>query len=72
MPADGRVVVNVPALERGSATYLFGLVKVKESSPYDVPAIHIRRGEHTIRKLSINDLAKLPVDEQGYRLVRIE
>ncbi len=72
VPADGRVVVNVPALERGCATYLFGVVKVKESSPYDVPAIQVRRGEHTIRKLSINELAKLPVDEQGYRLVRVE
>lgn len=72
VPPDGRVIVNVPALERGCATYLFGVVKVKENSPYDVPAIQVRRGEHIIRKLSINDLAKLPVDEQGYLLVRVE
>ncbi len=72
VPGDGRLVLNVPPLERGCATYLFGVVKVKESSAYDVPVIQVRRGEHTIRKFSINDLSKLPVDKQGYRLVRVE
>src|SRR5512147_259827 len=33
--ADGRVTVDVPQLERGCATYLFGVVKVKDGSPYD-------------------------------------
>lgn len=72
VPADGRVIVDVPHLERGCAMYLFGAVKVKDHSPYDVPAIHIKRGNHTIRKLSLNDLAKLPVDDEGYRLVKLK
>ena len=69
---DGRVTLDVPRLERGCATYLFGVVKVNDGSPYDVPAIHLNRDGRTIRKLSLNDLAKLPVDEQGYRLVKVE
>ncbi len=70
--ADGRVTVDVPRLERGCATYLFGVVKVKDGSPYNVPAIHLNKNNRTIRKLSLNDLAKLPVDEEGYHLVKVE
>ena len=70
--ADGRVTVEVPRLERGCATYLFGVVKVKDSSPYDVPAIHLNKDNRTIRKLSLNDVAKLPADEEGYHLVKVE
>jgi hypothetical protein len=72
IPADGRVSVEVPQLERGCAVYLFGIVKVKESSPYDARAIHLNRGSRTIRELSVNDVAKLPVDAEGYHLVRGE
>jgi hypothetical protein len=72
VPPDGRVTVDVPRLERGCSTYLFGVVKVKDASPYNVPAIHLNKGNRTIRKLSLNDLAKLPVDEEGYHLVKVE
>jgi hypothetical protein len=69
---DGRALVNVPQLERGCATYLFGIVKVKDSSSEDVPAIHVQKDGRIIQKLSLNDLAKLPVDSEGYRLVRVK
>jgi len=72
VPADGRVIVDVPRLERGCATYLFGVLKVKDSSPYDVPAIHLKKHEHAVRRLSLHDLAKLPLDEEGYRLLKVE
>lgn len=72
VPADGRVTIMVPALERGCATYLFGVLKIKDSSPCDVRAIHVNKGQRTIQKLSLNELAKLPVDESGYRLVKVE
>ena len=67
--ADGRVTVDVPRLERGCATYFFGVLKVRDTSCYDVPAIHVTKGNRILRKLSLNDLAKLPVDDGGYRLV---
>lgn len=70
--ADGRVIIDVPQLERGCATYLFGVVKVKDGSPYDLPAIHLNIDGRTIRKLSLNELAKLPVDEEGYHLVKVD
>jgi hypothetical protein len=70
--ADGRVTVDVPQLDRGCATYLFGVVKVKDSSPYDARAIHLNKDNRTVRELSLNELAKLPLDGQGYHLVKVE
>jgi hypothetical protein len=69
--ADARVTIDVPRLERGCATYLLG-IKVKDSSCYDVPAIHIRNQNSTIRNLSLNQLHKLPLDDQGYHLLKVE
>jgi hypothetical protein len=71
VPEDGRVIVNVPPLDRGCATYLLG-VKVKDTSPRDVPAIHIKRDTYTVKRLSLNDLATLEVDADGYRLVKLK
>ena len=72
VPADGRVVVDVPRLERGCATYLFGVVKVSDSSPCDLKAIQLKKGGRVVARLSLHDLEKLPVDEQGFRVVRVK
>jgi hypothetical protein len=69
---DGGVLVNIPRLERGCATHLFGLLQIIDSSPYNVQAIQVRKGERIIRKLSLNDLAELPIDGAGYHLVKVE
>ena len=66
--ADGRVVVDVPRLQRGHTTYLFGVAKVSESSPEGVAAVSLKKDGRTIRKLSLNDLKELPADSEGYRL----
>jgi hypothetical protein len=72
VPADGRVTIYIPRLERGCSKYLFGLVKIEDSSPYDSPIIHLNKNNRTVRRLSLNDLAKLPNDEKGYQLLRLE
>jgi len=71
VPRDGRVAFDVPRLTRGCATYFLG-IKVKDASPYDLPAIEIIEGERTVKRLSLNDIRKLPRDEQGYTVVKIE
>ena len=71
VPSDGRVIVQIPVLDHGCATYLFGVIKVKDSSPKDVRAIKLERDDHVIKKLSLNDLGKLPIDDEGYRLVKV-
>ena len=71
VPPDGRVTMEIPRLPSGDATYLVG-VKVASASSYDVPAIHLNKDGQTVRKMSLNDLAKLPVDEQGYRVLKVK
>jgi hypothetical protein len=48
------------------------LLLLLQPSPHNVPAIILKKDNRTIRKLSLNDLAKLPVDEEGYHLVKVE
>ena len=70
--ADGRVVVEIPRLQRRHKTYLFGVAKVSESSPEDVAAIALKKEGRTVRKLSLNDLKGLPTDGEGYKLLKVE
>ncbi len=72
VPADGRVTLDVPRLERGCATYLFGVIKIKDFSPYDIRAIKLKKEGVVTREFSLNDLAKLPMGENGYRIIKIE
>lgn len=71
VPRDGRVSMEIPRLPSGDATYVLG-VKMASASSYDVPAIHLKRDGRTVRKISLNDVAKLPVDDQGYRVLKVE
>ena len=70
--ADGRVVVEIPRLQRRHAAYLFGVAKVSESSPEDMPAIALKKEGRTVRKFSLNDLKKLQTDGEGYKLLKVE
>jgi hypothetical protein len=67
--ADGRVTFEVPSLERGCDVYLFGLIKVGDGNPENIPAIHVLREGKVVRKLSLANLGKLPQDTEGYHLL---
>jgi hypothetical protein len=69
---DGRIVIHIPLLPSGCATYLLGVKVSDGASSYDVAAIQLKKDGQTIRKISLNNLAELPVDEQGYRLLKVE
>jgi hypothetical protein len=66
--ADGRVTFEVPQLPRGCAVYCLG-VKVSDSRSEDVPAIHVLRDGSVVRRLSLAQIDKLPVDTEGYHMV---
>ncbi len=70
--ADGRVVVEIPRLQRAHKTYLFGVAKISESSAEDVAAIALKKDGRTARKFSLNDLKGLPTDSEGYRVLKVE
>jgi len=67
--ADGRVTFEVPRLPRGCDTYLFGVIKIGDGSPENVRAIHVWRNGKIVRKLSLAQLGKLPVDAGGYHIL---
>lgn len=66
---DGRVTFDVPRLRRGCDVYLFGIVKIGDGSPENVPAVHVLRDGKIVRKLSLAKLGELPVDTGGYHLL---
>jgi hypothetical protein len=70
--AEGRVVVEIPRLQRGHTTYLFGVAKVSESRPEDVATVALKKKGRTVRKLSLSDIKELPTDGEGYKLVKVE
>lgn len=69
MAADGRVVFDVPRLPRGCDVYLFGVIKTSDGSPECNPAIHVLRGDKVLLRLSLQQLAQLPLDAEGYHIL---
>ena len=70
VPTDGRVIVDVPALPRGCSVYVFGLIKIADGSPERVRAIHVLRDGKVARRLSLEAIHGLPIDSEGYRVVK--
>jgi hypothetical protein len=70
--ADGRVDFDVPALPRGCAVYLFGLVKVADHRSEDVRAIHVLEDGNVVRRLSLSQLSELPLGSDGTRVLALK
>ena len=69
---DGRVIVDVPTLPRWCSVHLFGIKVRNGAYPHRTKAIHVVSGDKTARRLSLNDISRLPVDSEGYRLLRLK
>lgn len=67
---DGRLVLEFPVLPRECSTYLLG-VKLKDRSVEARKIVHLVRDGQAVKKLSVNELRRLPVDEQGFHKVRV-
>jgi hypothetical protein len=73
VPANGRVSFDVPIGSRYCTPYLFGVIKVGSPTPVgERRVIRVMRGERVVRKLSASDIARLPADTEGYRMLRVE
>ena len=71
VPVDGRVVVDMPVLPRGCSVYVFGIIKVTDGRPERVRAVHILRDGKVVRRLSLRAIHDLPLDPDGYRIVKL-
>lgn len=69
---DGRVTFTVPPFRRGCSTYLFDVIKINDATPAHARIVELRREQRVIRKLSLSQIAKLPENPAGYRIVIIK
>ena len=71
MAVDGQVSFTVPSFHHGCDLYLFGVVKTRDGSAENVRVIELRRDGRVVRRLSLNQIARLPRDKAGYGVVRV-
>jgi len=70
--ADGRVRFEVPVYSRHCRPYLFGIVPLNKPTPVEERrVIQVLRDGRIVRKLSANEIARLPADAEGYSLLEI-
>jgi hypothetical protein len=72
VPSDGRVVFDVPVTSRDSIIFFLYLPVYHYPPPDTLRVIRVRRAERTVRKLSAQDIGRLPTDADGYHILRIE
>jgi hypothetical protein len=71
VPKDGRVEFDVPISSRASTIYVLGLPVYHHPLADQFRVITVVREERTIRKLSAREIGQLPVDADGYHILRI-
>ena len=72
VPPDGHVAFGVPIWSRYCTPYLFGVIKLGSPTPVEKRrAIRVMHGEKVIQKLSADDIARRPVDAEGYHILRV-
>lgn len=70
--SDSVVNFHVPSLPRGCAVRFLGVVKIADNRPEDVRAIELLKDGKSIRKLSLDDIAKLELDSNGVACVKLK
>lgn len=70
VPPDGRLVLEFPVLPRECSTFLLGM-KVKDRSVEARKIIEVLRDGRVVRRLSVNQLRRRPVDEAGFHEVSV-
>ena len=70
VPEDGRLVLEFPVLPRECSAFVLG-VRVTDRSVEARKIIHFLRDGRVVKTLSVNQLRRLPVDEQGFHRVTV-
>ena len=64
---------DVPLSSRYCTPYLFGVVRMGWPTPVESRrVIRVMKGDKMVGKMSANDIARLEVDADGYRIWRSE
>lgn len=71
--SDGRVQFDVPINTPYCKQYLFGFIRLNpDGRPEAKRRIRVLEGDTTIRKLSVDDISRLPVDGEGYHRLEVQ
>ena len=70
VPADGRLLLRFPVLPRECSTYLLG-VRIRDRSVESRKLIHFVRNGIVVRRMSVKQLRRRPMDPLGYHRVRL-
>lgn len=72
VPRDGRVSVDIPEYRRECDIYLFNVVKVRTGDdPLRTWKIALIHNGTVVRELSLLQVQRLAMDQQGYHLLQI-
>ncbi len=73
VPSTGRVQFDVPINTPYCKQYLFGVIRLNpDGRPEAKRRIRVREGDVTIRKLSADDISRLPADAEGYHRLEVQ
>lgn len=72
VPSNGRIEFDVPVRRRASTIICFGLPVYHYPPPDTLRAIRVMSGDRTVRKLSAQEVGRLPTDPDGYHVLVIE
>jgi hypothetical protein len=68
---NGLVMFEVPRMMGKCSRIVIGVGKLDDGDPRNRKVIHVLRDGKVIRKLSLNSIEKLPLDEQGYHVLAL-
>ena len=72
VPSDGRVTLQVPAMGGPCGVYLFNKIKVSGGDNLlTAKTLVVAEKGKRVRRLSLNEIAALPVDGEGFHLLAI-
>jgi hypothetical protein len=73
VPRDGRVKIAVPSYRFPCGVYLFNAVKIGGySDPLEGWSVSITRDGRTIRRLSVRNVVRLSINQDGYHILKLK
>lgn len=69
--ADGRVVLEVPGVRGTCSVYFLDRIKIR-GSKFRTQTLKVEREGTLVRNIDLNELKKLPLDENAYHVLEIE
>jgi len=71
VPPDGKVTLAVPPFNRGCTVRFLGIKTGDGYDPLKEWTVTVKAANKTINRLTLRQVAKLPTDAEGFRLLKV-